>query len=117
MNLREELLERKPPMQPVEAWGRTLYVRKMSGRSALSFAKWTDKQKKKADDLDQIVQLLLRTVCDEDGNLVFLDRDAKWLADQAMDDLEPLFDQAIDLNGLSDDDVEQAAGNSDATQD
>ena len=56
-------------------------------------------------------RLLVATVCDEDGTLIMSADDVSELGNQDSGVVSRLFDVAMRLCGMSDDDVEELAGN------
>lgn len=57
-------------------------------------------------------RLCALTMCDEEGNRLFSDADVRELGKKSASALNKVFEVAQRLSGLSDDDVEELAGNS-----
>ena len=57
-------------------------------------------------------KLLVKTICDEDGNRIFADSDVEALGGKSASALDKLFEVAQRLSGLSDKDVEELEKNS-----
>jgi len=55
--------------------------------------------------------LAVRTVQDKDGNRLFTDADAEWLGDKAAGPLSAIFNIAVRLNRLRNEDVEELTKN------
>lgn len=61
-------------------------------------------------------KLIVLTACDEDGNRLFTTDDIRDLAKKSARPLERIFDKARDLNGFTNQDLEELVGNSDGSR-
>lgn len=96
--------------------GACLYVRSMTGADRSDYEKRWSGRKPAADPGGFRWDLLLRTVSDGNGNLIFKDADRPAAMQQDAGTIEDLFTAACTMNGLRDQDVEELAGNSEAAQ-
>ena len=111
---REQILEVKDlkiELAPVsEYWGGDVYVRGLTGRGRDKFESSIVeiRGKKSRTDLTNIrAKLAAATICDEDGNLLFSEKDAGALGEKSAAALQIVFVVAQRLSGLSDQDVEE----------
>lgn len=116
MSLRDDILAsaNARPIEPVEAFGTTVYVRQMTAGEVAQFYKWHQAHPD-ATGVDVMVAVLLRTLCDEQGNRQFKDDEADVLLALSPQDIRKAYEASAKLNAISDDDIEAAEGNSDAT--
>ena len=107
---------------PVPEWGgddAVVYVKSMTSAQRIQFElglthdNETVRERKRERAKEQLIVL---TVCDADGNLLFEDADIGWLREKSAKPIERLFDAARKLNGIGEDDVEQLVGNSAAAR-
>lgn len=118
MNLRDQILGADDiRLVPVEVpeWKATVYVRMLSGterdRFEASLVKGQGKQR--APDLANLrARLVVLCAVDAEGNRIFKDEDVAALGAKAAAPLDRLFTAAQSLNGLTEKDVEELAGNS-----
>lgn len=116
MNLRETALgaeDRKPVKVDVPEWGITLYVRAMGGdeRDHLEISSMTDR--KNGTLLSNIrAKLLVLTVCDENGELVFSRDDVEALGKKSAKALNRLYAVASVLNDFTKADINDLKKNS-----
>jgi len=112
---RQQILEAEDrPTVTVEVpeWGGSVCIRSMSGAERDSFEKQF--MDEKASNIR--AQFLVKCLVDDDGNRIFSDKEAAALGNKSGAVLTRLFEEASRLNHLSADDVEELAGNSEATQ-
>jgi len=109
------------PSREVEVpeWGGTVLVRGLTGaqRDAfdLKFLNWKEKDQSTLENIR--ATLVAWCIVDSDGKRLFNDTsDVKRLASKSALALERVFDAARDLSGLSNEDVEELAKNSDGGQ-
>jgi hypothetical protein len=88
-----------------------VFVREMSGaeRDAYEAALYRDKEESLTNAR---AKLAVRCVCDENGSLIFNESDIAALGEQSARALERVGRAAQRLNGLSDQVLEEAVGNS-----
>jgi hypothetical protein len=101
----------------VPEWGGTVRVRGLTGRERDAFEASLVKQKsgKGSIDLSDVTsKLIARTVVDEEGQRLFTDLDIKGLGAKSGVALNRVFAVAQRLSGLSDADVDELVGNSEA---
>lgn len=110
MTLRDDILSHTPTIEPVQAFGRTVYVREMTGHEVREFQRWISKNPER-EGIDTMVTLLVRTLCDEQGNRQFEDDDTEALIGLPTRDLQAAYAAAEALNTVTNDDVEAAQGN------
>lgn len=117
-NLREQILSTAEAVniEPVEAFGTTVYVRQMTAGEVGSFYRW-HQQHPDATGVDVMVNVLLRTLTDADGNRQFNDDEADALLALNPQDIRKTYQASARLNAIEDSDIEDAEGNSEATPD
>lgn len=107
----------------VEAWGGSVYVRALTGaeRDAFEASLVNERvvrrgRKSETTRETNLANLRARlcalTMCDEEGNRLFSDADVRELGKKSASALNKVFEVAQRLSGLTDDDVEELAGNS-----
>jgi hypothetical protein len=111
---REEFLA-KPDLNPVEvpipALGGSVWVRTMSTRQRDDYD-LDQGETKTARREDIRARILVFTVCDEEGNLLFKPEDKTRISDLFADRTQPLFEEALKVNNIFKADVEEAEKNS-----
>lgn len=104
----------------VPEWGgMTVYVKGLTAAQRDSFEAASIRQQGKKREVNMVnlrARLLVRTIVDEHGDRIFDDSDERALGDKSASALNRLFDVASRLSGLSDADVDDLAGNSEADQ-
>lgn len=103
----------------VPEWGGCVYVRTLPGAERDEFDQAIYDARGKGDAVDVRgvkVRLLVAALCDADGLPVFGPEDAEALNAKSSRVLDRLFDVAQTLNGLTADDVEELAKNSESDQ-
>lgn len=111
MKLRDKILSAKDrDSVPVEVpeWGVTVNIAAMSSAERDSWEKDMIQDREK----NIRARLCVRVMLDDDGERIFKDEDAEELGKKAASALDRIFAEAIKLNGLSSDDVEELAKNS-----
>ena len=102
----------------VPEWGGTVRVRGLTGseRDAweASLVQGAGTKHARLVLADVRARLLARTIVDEEGKHIFGDGDIKALSAKSAMALERVFKVAQRLSGLTDEDVEELAGNSDS---
>jgi hypothetical protein len=105
-------LDRVPLDETLYGEGACLYVRSMTGHDRSEYEKrWGGKTAAKNPGAFRW-DMLLRTVCDEEGELIFRDADGQLAMEQDAGTIETLFEAACVMNGLRERDVEELAKNS-----
>jgi hypothetical protein len=101
----------------VPEWGGTVRVRALSGRERDAYEAGIVQVRGDGSrnvTLENIrSRLVSLTVVDESGERIFSDGDVKALGEKSAAALERVFDVARKLSGLSEDDVEELAGDFD----
>lgn len=98
----------------VPEWGGSVVVREMSGaeRDAFEESMVVQRGKSREVNLKNLrARLVAFTVCGEDGKRLFSERDIEELGELSAAALNRVWDVARKLSGMSDDDVEELAGN------
>jgi hypothetical protein len=117
---REEILgadDRKTEDVAVPEWGGSVRVRSMSGKERDAYEAGIVQMRgdgSRKVTLENIrARLVSLTVVGEDGERLFSESDIGVLGDKSAAALERVFDVARKLSGLSEDDVEELAGDFD----
>lgn len=112
MNLREQILATTLKSEPVTIprWNATLVVWEMDSRQRVDFASAMEKRKEEDDNAAFAAELLVRTVRDEAGHLVFTLADVEALTKQPGQAVEDLASAAARVNGLDVASKEQRLG-------
>lgn len=100
---------------PVPEWGGTVRVKALTAkeRDAFEAGLVVGKGKNRRVSIDNVrAQLVAASVVDADGKQMFKPADAEWLGDQSAAAINRVYEVAGRLSGVSDDDVEELAGNS-----
>lgn len=103
----------------VPEWRGTVIVRALNGRERDDYEASCVQQRGKDmhRNLANIrAKLVVRSVIDEDGKRLFEDRDANALGLKSAAALDRVFEVAARLSRLSDEDVDELAGNSETAQ-
>ncbi len=106
---------------PCPEWGEgvVVYVRILSGaeRDAFEEGSLVRKGKKRETSLqDARARLVELAACDAGGKPLFRKGDAKWLTQKNGAVLTRIFAEAMKLNGITEADVDELAGNSESGQ-
>lgn len=119
MSLRDQILQADDlERQEVEVpeWGVSVWVR---GLTSAERDDYESELLEITEDGDKVLhrenaraKLLVRAVVDEDGNRVFGDEDVEALGEKSGRATDRLFDVAQELSGVTEEDVEELAGNS-----
>ena len=99
----------------VPEWGGTVRVKALTAkeRDAFEAGLVVGKGKNRRVSIDNVrAQLVVASVVDADGKQMFKPADAEWMGDQSAAAVARVYDVAGRLSGVSDDDVEELAGNS-----
>lgn len=113
--LREAILGKtflKVQAVPCPEWGVTVHIREMTGRERDDWEQSLAGNGKKPDIRNVRARLVSYTAVDADGNRIFAPNDADKLGGLSAKALDRCAKVAQKLNGLTDDDIEDARGNS-----
>jgi len=95
----------------VPEWGGDVYVSTLNGTQRDAFEQSITGKKNKMN-LDNVrARFAVLTLVDEQGNRLFEDGDAKALGEKSASALDRVFGVAQRLNGFSDSDARELAGN------
>lgn len=101
----------------VPEWGGTVLVRALSGKERDAYEA-SLVQFRGNERLPQLAnmraKLVVRCIVDDQGQRLFTDQDANALGQKSAHALNRVFEVAAELSGLSEEDIEELAGNSDA---
>lgn len=108
----------------VPEWGGTVRVKGLTGAGRDRFeaamvgqSQGKGRNKSRQVNLDNIrARMAALSIVGEDGDRLFSEADVRSLGEKSAAALQRVFDVAQRLSGLSEDDVEELAGNSDAAQ-
>lgn len=123
MLTREAILRQAEERLPVESvavpeWGGDVTVRTITAKERDLFEAGCRRVSKDGTAVPKLDNLRGRlaalVISDEKGNRLFTDDDASMLGDLSVKSLERVLDAARRLNGMGEDSVEDAGGNSDA---
>ena len=104
---------------PVPEWGGTVLVRGMTGaeRDAFEEEMITGKGKNRDVNLTNFrARLIVKSVVDKDGKRLFTAADMVALGKKSAAAIERVWEVAMRLSGMSDEDVEELTKNSEAGQ-
>lgn len=95
-------------------WGGAVYVRTLTGseRDLFEQSMLDDRGRRKGSVPNIRASLAAKTICDQDGNRLFTDKDIDSLGTKSAAALDRVFDVAQRLSGLSKADIEDLAKNS-----
>jgi hypothetical protein len=95
-------------------WGGDVLVRSMKGRERDDFEQSTLETRGGNREVNMAnfrTKLLIRTVVDESGQLMFDEDDIKWLGEKSAAPISRIADEAMKLSGISKEDAEELVGN------
>ncbi len=97
----------------VPEWGGTVYIRTMSSEERDRFeADWVNSKGGREIGMANFrARSLVLTICDAEGVRLFDDSDVALLAAKSIQAIEPIFVASQKLNRISDDDIQELAGN------
>lgn len=115
MGLREEILAFEDnTIEPVQAFGRTVYVRSISGEERDRFEA-SNQVRKGGKIVPNPVHIRARfcalVMCDEHGKRLFSDADVMALTRKNVRQLDAVWTVAQKLNAIDDSDIDELAGN------
>lgn len=100
-------------MVEVPEWGGQVWVKTLSGTARDSFEQSMVTRKKNTPNMDNVrARFAVLTICDENGERLFTDADAKELGRKSAAALDRIFAVAQRLNGFSDSDASEISGES-----
>lgn len=112
MTIAEEILAASDTsLQPVTAWGKSLFVKNMTGTERDSFETAIMKDGKVNTEMFR-AKLVVRTLVDAEGKRVFTDEQTAALSAKSAAEIDKVFTVAQKLNGLSPTDVDELTKNS-----
>ena len=91
----------------------TVWVRELSGKSLLDYNEKIEELKKvnpeltTANSLELVALLVTKSVCGEDGKLLFTKEDVDSLMDTSMSNLKLLAEKALQVSGISQDKIDE----------
>ena len=95
----------------VPEWGGEIFVRTLTGTERDAFEQSMVQKKNKPNMQNVRARFAVLTICDDKGERVFTDADAAELGKKSAAALDRVFAVAQRLNGFSQDDAEDLAGN------
>jgi len=105
--------DRKTQRVPCPEWGGAVLLRTMTGAARDAFEQLVSDRRKgeRIDIVGMKAEVIVRSACDEAGVALFTPKDVAELNAKSAKPLDRLFKVAQTLSGLTDDDVEELAGN------
>lgn len=104
---------------PVPEWSGEVKIRTVTAQEKDAWEESLQKGKGRHVKLDLAnvrAKLVALTVVDDDGNLLFSERDVLALGKKSAKAISRIYDAASDLNGISEEDLETIVKNSEKTQ-
>lgn len=93
----------------VPEWGGHVFVKSLSGRARSNIEA---KVQRDTNPGDIRIDIVIGGTCDEDGNVIFTDKDdRKWLQEKNASALHRVAEEILAISGMKDDAVEEAEGN------
>ncbi len=96
----------------VPEWNGKIYVRRMSGHERDAYESVNHLLHESMRYTDFRARLLVSSLCNAEGKLIFTDIDIQALSKKSAKPLDRLFDVATRLSGITDKNVEEMAKNS-----
>lgn len=106
MNLRDTINNYTRQLEPVDAFGTTVYLRRLRADEANALGDTED------NDEQPAYRVLALTLCDKDGGRLYADDEIAEIAALPARDLGRVVERAMQLNGFSEED---RVGNSEGT--
>jgi hypothetical protein len=98
----------------IEAFGGTVYIKEWTSQERDRFegSMIIGKGKRATVTIDNIrAKMFVRSVCDKNGTLIFADKDAEEIGSLPAAEVEKVYAKCQEVNSVSDEDVEELAGN------
>ena len=95
----------------VPEWGGEVCIKTMSGHQRDKYESDCIKASERKDFVNMRAKLAVLTICDEEGNLVFDEKEINSLTRKSASALEKVFAASCKLNGITDDDVKELEKN------
>ena len=95
----------------IPEWGGDICLKTMTGFQRDKYESEILKCQKNNSFVNMRVKLAIYTVCDEDGNLLFEEKDINLLTKKSASALDKIFDEATKMNGISEEDIEELEKN------
>lgn len=112
MSLKQAILSTATTkLVPVEAFGTTVYVKRLSVGEWAALERRLLALDKDAGSTEVAMHMVAATMCDESGERIFSDTELDKLADLPREDVLRVNAKAEELNRITPADVEQAAKN------
>ena len=92
-------------------WGGDAFIRTMSGTERDSWEMYASKQMEKVNNVNIRAKLASITLCDKEGKRLFGDGQVDALSKKSAKALNRVYEAALKLNKLSDEDIEQLEKN------
>lgn len=120
---RNEILsadDRKQERVPVPEWGGTVIVQSLTGAERDAYEQTIIELRKDGETEMHLenarAKLLVRTLVDESGKLLFNEEDVVALGEKNAAAMNRAYDKAMELSGLRKEDVKELVGNSKSDQ-
>ena len=95
----------------IPEWGGSAFIRTMTGTERDSWEMYASKQMEKVNGVNIRAKLACISLCDEAGKRMFGDGQIDALAKKSAKALNRVYEASLQLNKLSDDDIEQLEKN------
>ena len=95
----------------VPEWGGDVYLRVISGADRDEYESFVLQSKDRGTVKNFRAMLLAKAICDENGNPIFTNKDIEALGKKNSVVLDRLWQKAMKLNGLTDEEVEKEKEN------
>jgi len=95
----------------VPEWGGDVFVRTMTGGERDSWELYASKQMERANNVNIRAKLACLCLCDENGKRLFGDGQVDALGKKSAKALDRVYSAALELNKLTDEDIEQLEKN------
>lgn len=98
----------------IPEWGGHVYVKGMTAKERDDFEASIIRMNgkvRKVDMRDLRAKLVSKSICDEDGKLLFDEKDIKELGEKSASAVQRIFTVAQELSGLTDEDAEELLKN------
>jgi len=95
----------------IPEWGGDVYIRPLSSRDRDRWESQVATTTGKITYDNLRAKLVARSICDEQGNLLFSDSDVEALGNKSAAAMQRIFNRLLEINTITDEDIDELAKN------